>query len=95
MKDSNSLAYKLFIDEKFGEELAQNLLSISESLNSILKKVDKGEGTAGALINDKEVYDSLSLAAKGIQKSGVVKWYLEKKAREAARDEKKKEEKMK
>ncbi|MFB3851160.1 MAG: MlaD family protein [Acidobacteriota bacterium] len=95
MKDSNSLAYKLFIDEKYGEELAQNLLSISESLNSILQKVDKGEGTAGALINDKEVYDSLSLAAKGIQKSGVVKWYLEKKAREAAKDEKKKEEKMK
>lgn len=95
MKDSNSLAYKLFIDEKYGEELAQNLLSISESLNSILQKVDKGEGTAGALINDKEVYDSLSLTAKGIQKSGVVKWYLEKKAREAAKDEKKKEEKMK
>lgn len=95
MKNSNSLAYKLFIDEKYGEELAQNFLSISESLNSILKKIDKGEGSAGALINDKEVYNSLSLAAKGIQKSGVVKWYLEKKAKEAARDEKRKEEKMK
>lgn len=95
MKDSNSLAYKLFIDEKFGEELAQNLLSISNSIDSILKKVDKGEGSVGALINDREVYESLSLAAKGIQKSGVVKWYLEKKAKEAAKDEKKKEEKIK
>lgn len=95
MKDSNSLAYKLFIDEKFGEEVAQNLLSISESIDSILKKVDQGEGSAGAFVNDREVYDTLALAAKGIQRSGVVKWYLEKKAREAAKDEKKREEKMK
>lgn len=95
MKDSDSLAYKLFIDEKFGEEVAQNLLSISESIDSILKKIDKGEGSVGALVNDREVYDTIALAAKGIQKSGVVKWYLEKKAREAAKNEKEKEEKMK
>lgn len=95
LKDPNSLTYKLFIDEKFGEELAQNLLSISQSIDSILKKIDKGEGSLGALINDRDVYESLSLTAKGIQKSGIVKWYFEKKAREAARDEKRKEEKMK
>lgn len=92
MEDSNSLAYKIFADEKFGKEFSENLLSISKSLESILKKIDIGEGSAGAFINDKELYDSLKLTADGIQRSKIVKWYLEKKAKERATEEKKKEE---
>lgn len=95
LKNRDSFAYKLFIEERYGEELASNLLSISRSLDSILKKIDKGEGSVGALINDKEVYETLSLTSKGIQKSKIVKWYLEKKAKKAAKEEKEREENIK
>lgn len=92
LEDPDSMLHKLMVDEKYGKEFSEHLLSMSRSLDSILLKIDKGEGSLGALINDPDVYNSLALSAKGMQKSGVVKWYLEKKAKEAAQDEKKNEE---
>ncbi len=83
------------VDEEYGREMAERLISINRSLDEILKKVEKGEGTVGGLVNDPSVYKSLSAAAEGIQKSGIVKWYIEKKAREAAEAEKKAEEEKK
>lgn len=85
LQKKGTLANDLFVNEEYGKKLGANLLSISDSLASILKKVDNGQGTVGALINDKSVYNSLSAVADGIQRSSIVKWYLEKKAKDAAR----------
>lgn len=84
MNKENTLASKLMTDEEYGEKLSKNLLSISESLDSILKKIDKGEGSLGAFVNDRDLYNSLSLVAKGIQKSSIVRTYLKNKAEKAA-----------
>lgn len=84
-----TLGNKLFMDDEYNGKLAENLLSISSSLASILKKVDDGDGTLGALVNDRSVYDSLSAVADGIQKSAIVKWYLKRKAEKAAKEAKK------
>jgi len=92
LEDSESLLHKLTIDEEYGKEMAEHLIRINRSLDSILKKVDEGDGTVGGLVNDPSVYNSLSVTAEGIRKSGVVKWYLEKKAREAAEARKAAEE---
>jgi phospholipid/cholesterol/gamma-HCH transport system substrate-binding protein len=92
LEDSDSLLHKLVVDEQYGREMSEHLLSINRSLDAILKKIEKGEGTVGGLVNDPAVYNSLSLTAEGMRKSGAVKWYLEKKAREAAEAEKKAEE---
>lgn len=89
LEDSDSLLHKLVVDEKYGREMAEHLLSINRSLDDILKKIEKGEGTVGGLVNDPSVYKSLSATADGIRRSGIVKWYLEKKAKEAAEAEKK------
>jgi len=85
LQKPGTLGNRLLVDDVYGQELASNLLSISGSLASILKKVDHGEGTLGALINDRGVYDSLAASAEGMQKSGLVRWYLQKKAEDAAR----------
>ncbi len=79
-----TLGNKLFMDDAYGEQLGGNLLSISDSLASILKKVDEGKGTLGALVNDRSVYDTLSAVAEGIRKSPIVSWYLKRKAETAA-----------
>lgn len=36
---------------------------------SIANKIDKGEGTIGRLVNDNELYDSVTKAAKGLEKT--------------------------
>ncbi len=92
LQKPGTLGYKLFIDEQYGEHLASNLLSMSDSLASILKKIDQGQGTVGALVNDRSVYDSLSAVADGIRQSSLVRWYLKSKAEKAARTAKDKEE---
>lgn len=86
-----TLGNKIFIDDAYGEHLAANLLSISDSLASILKKVDQGQGTLGALVNDRSVYDSLSAVAEGIRQSSLVNWYLKRKAEKAAQAAKRNE----
>lgn len=93
LQKPGTLANRLFVDEAYGEHLAGNLLSISDSLDSILKKIDRGEGTVGGLVNDRSVYDALSATVEGMKKSGLVRWYLEKKAKEAAAAAQKAEEK--
>jgi len=89
LQKPGTLGNRLLMDDVYGKELASNMLSISASLASILQKVDRGEGTLGALVNDRAVYDSLSATAEGMQKSGLVRWYLQKKAEDAARAAKK------
>jgi phospholipid/cholesterol/gamma-HCH transport system substrate-binding protein len=85
LQKPGTLGNKLFIDEAYGEHLASNLISISDSLASILKKIDGGQGTLGALVNDRSVYDSLSVVAEGIRKSPLVNWYIQKKAEKVAK----------
>ncbi len=80
-----TLGNRLLVDDRYGEHLAANLLSISDSLASILRKADEGKGTLGALVNDRSVYDSLSAVAEGLKKSALVRWYLQRKAEDAAR----------
>ena len=46
---------------------ADDLDSGSQSLASILRKVDEGDGTLGKMVNDGELYDRLTAATENIQ----------------------------
>ncbi len=43
----------------FSSENAKDVRVIFKHLKSILRKIDKGEGTAGALINNKRIYNTI------------------------------------
>ncbi len=49
-----------------GPELVQNFKETSDSLKEISGKVERGEGTLGKLVQDEELYDSISNAAEGL-----------------------------
>jgi outer membrane protein OmpA-like peptidoglycan-associated protein len=42
------------------QQAVQNTTDATEHLNSISSKIDAGQGTAGALVNDKELYSNLA-----------------------------------
>ena len=48
----SGLLPKLVRDEDFARELMKDLARISASLARVAEKLDRGEGTAGKLIND-------------------------------------------
>ena len=51
----------------------QRLLDAGARLNSILAKIDTGEGTLGLLLNDPTLYEDLKRLLGGAQRSAVVR----------------------
>ncbi len=71
-----------------------NLDASLVSLRSILDKVDKGEGTLGALVNDPSAYEDLKILLGGANRSKVIKavvnYTIQKRKKEKLKEEKEK-----
>lgn len=63
-----------FIYGDSGKKLNQSLSRIE----SILTKIDKGEGTLGALVNDPTVYEDLKQLFGGAKRSSVLQYFIKK-----------------
>jgi phospholipid/cholesterol/gamma-HCH transport system substrate-binding protein len=57
--------------------LMANLNSAAENLNEILVKINEGEGTFGAFLNDPTLYEDLKIITGGAKRSGRVKRVVE------------------
>jgi phospholipid/cholesterol/gamma-HCH transport system substrate-binding protein len=58
-----------------GQKAMANITAVSEHLNSVTDKIDKGDGTVGALVNDKALYNNLdqtSASARAAAESAKV-----------------------
>ncbi len=55
---------------------AGNLGQSMGRLNSIMSKIDRGEGTLGALINDPTVYEDVKTLMGGAKRSSVLKYFM-------------------
>lgn len=60
-------------------------------MSSVMSKIDRGEGTIGALINDPTLYDDLKTLLGGANRNKVLKYFVRKSV-EDSRDEAKKAE---
>jgi hypothetical protein len=74
-KGNGALAI-LLRDEQFGKEFTQNLKGFSKSLDSIGRKLDSGQGTAGKLINDPAIFDAANHLVIGIDESKLLRWLI-------------------
>ena len=64
--------YALYrLREKLGLDV--QVLEAGARLNSILAKIDRGEGTFGLLLNDPTLYEELKLLVGGANRSAVVR----------------------
>lgn len=62
------------IYEPAGEQvLVRDLRDASARLDSVLRKIDEGQGTLGLLVSDPTLYDDLKLLVGGAQRSVVVR----------------------
>ena len=57
---------------KSGERLA----SATTHLESILRKIDEGEGTFGALMNDPTIYEDVKTILGGAKRSSILKYFV-------------------
>jgi phospholipid/cholesterol/gamma-HCH transport system substrate-binding protein len=63
------------------------------SLEQIMKKIEKGEGTLGSLINDPTVYEDLKSLLGGAKRSNVLKYFMRSFIEDGEKGEEKKEPK--
>ncbi len=65
----------------------KNFHSSLEHLNSVMRKIDNGHGTLGALVNDPTLYDDMKALLGGANRNKVLKYFIQKSvndSREAA-----------
>jgi phospholipid/cholesterol/gamma-HCH transport system substrate-binding protein len=76
-----------------------NINKSTASLQSILQKIDQGEGSLGLLINDPSVYEDLKAMMGGAKRSNILKYFMKQFIdsgdKEAAKEASKEQEKTK
>lgn len=70
---------RLMQDEEYAGDFLEDLRALVESLRSTAEKLDQGDGTAGAFINDEQLYTDLEDVVRGVKDSKVVSWFIRKK----------------
>jgi phospholipid/cholesterol/gamma-HCH transport system substrate-binding protein len=69
----NGLMHSLIYDDKTEQDVVVEALEAGARLNSILAKIDRGEGTLGLILNDPTLYEELKLLVGGANRSGVIR----------------------
>jgi phospholipid/cholesterol/gamma-HCH transport system substrate-binding protein len=54
-------------------DLMKDLSSTVKSIDNIVKKVERGEGTLGGIVNDPTVYEDLKVILGGAKRSTIIK----------------------
>ena len=67
---------RLMSDREYADGFLDDLHGLVRSLHSAAAKLDSGEGTAGAFINDPQMYEDLENIVRGVKSSKVVSWFI-------------------
>jgi len=71
--EGEGVLHSLIYDELTEQDVVLEAIEAGSRLNSILAKVDRGEGTVGLLVNDPTLYEDLKNLVGGAQRSAVVR----------------------
>ncbi len=67
---------RLLQDKEYADHFLDDLQSLIRSLRSIADKLDQGEGSAGAFLNDPQIYLDLENVIRGVRESSLSSWYI-------------------
>ena len=67
---------RLLGDRNYANHFLDDLEGLTRSLRSVADKLDQGKGTAGAFINDPQMYEDLENVVRGVKSSKVLSWFI-------------------
>jgi len=76
MKEGQGLVPRLLNDKEYGDQALAEFTLLVRQLNEVVTKVNTGEGTAGKLITDPAVYESINDILIGINESKMLRWLI-------------------
>jgi len=76
LKSGDGLVPRLVNDKKFADETLREFNLLVNQLSEAARKLNQGEGTAGKLIADPAVYESINDILIGINESKMLRWLI-------------------
>ena len=75
-QSGQGLVPRLMNDKAYGDQALTEFSGLLRQLNDTVAKVNRGEGTAGKLISDPSVYESVNDILIGINESKLLRWLI-------------------
>jgi len=69
--------HSLIYDEPAEQDSVLQFVAAGGRLNSILDKIDRGDGTLGLLLNDPTLYEELKILVGGANRNTIVRSLIE------------------
>ena len=76
VQEGRGLLPRLLSDEEYGEAALTEFTTLVRQLNEVAAKINNGEGTAGKLITDPAIYESVNDILIGINESRLLRWLI-------------------
>jgi phospholipid/cholesterol/gamma-HCH transport system substrate-binding protein len=76
MKEGQGIVPRLLNDKAYGDQALTEFQQLVVQLNETVKKINTGEGTAGKIINDPSLYESVNDILIGINESKMLRWLI-------------------
>ena len=76
MQNGQGLVPRLFNDKVYADQAMLQFTQLVNHLNETVQKISAGEGTAGKLISDPSVYESINDILIGINESKLLRWLI-------------------
>jgi phospholipid/cholesterol/gamma-HCH transport system substrate-binding protein len=76
LQKGEGLVPRLMTDKQYGDQALNEFTRLVRQLNDAVAKINAGEGTAGRLISDPGVYESLNDILIGINESKLLRWLI-------------------
>jgi hypothetical protein len=93
MQTGQGLVPRLLNDKEYGDQALAEFTMLVRQLNEVVAKINAGQGTAGRLVTDPTVYESVNDILIGINESKLLRWLI--RSRQQAGIEKRVEEQQK
>ena len=71
--EGEGILHTLIYERPRDQDMVNQLVTAGTRLNSILGKIDAGDGTLGLLVNDPSLYEDLTTLLGGAQRSLVIR----------------------
>jgi phospholipid/cholesterol/gamma-HCH transport system substrate-binding protein len=76
MQTGQGLVPRLLNDKAYGDQALNEFSALVHQLNESVSKLNAGQGTAGKMINDPSVYESINDILIGINESKLLRWLI-------------------
>lgn len=76
LKTGQGLVPRLINDKAYADQSLAEFTGLVKQLNDAVAKVNAGQGTAGKMINDPSVYESINDILIGINESKLLRWLI-------------------